>query len=814
MPVAPLSHQVLRQRGFDAEVAFETTADLEELEGPFGHARAAEALRLGLALDHGGYNVYAMGPPGVGKHALVLRLLERAAADAATPPDWCYLNDFAEPRRPRAVELPAGRGAELRRDLDRLAGELRAAIPAAFEGRDYRTRLQLLEKEAEEARERAVAEVQHEAAGRGVALLSTPMGFAFAPTRDGQVVEPDQFATFDPEVREKFRKDVEELQARLLEVLRAMPDLQRRARERVKALQREVALAAVGHLLAELRLRYADLPAILSHLDAIQDDVVENLRELMGGEGSGDAASQLRAALSETPALRRYAANLMVDHAGRHGAPVVHEDLPTLSNLTGRIDHHAHFGALVTDFTLVRPGALHRASGGFLLLDARRLLAQPFAWEALKRALRSREIRVEPPERLLGFGGASTLEPQPIPLDVKVVLVGDRLAWHLLSLLDEEFPQLFKVAADFDDDVPRSPAADRDFARLVATLGRKAGLRPLERAAVERVLHQATRLAGDSTRFTAETASLHDLLREADHLASAAGRAVVAADDVRRAVADQERRDGRIRDEIQEEIRRGLLVVETAGTRVGQVNGLSVLRAGRRAFGRPSRISARIRLGRGEVVDIEREVELGGPLHSKGVLILAGYLGARYSADRPLTLAATIVMEQSYAGVEGDSASSAELYALLSAIAGVPLRQGLAVTGSVDQHGRVQAVGGVTEKVEGFFDVCVARGLTGDQGVLLPAANVPHLVLRDEVLAEVEAGRFRLYPVEHVDQGIELLTGLPAGAAEGVVSPEGSLHALVEARLQALAEAARAWAGGRRRGADPPRHLDEPSGEG
>ncbi len=814
MAVEPLSHQVLRPRGFDAEVAFETTADLEELEGPFGHARAAEALRFGLALPHGGYNVYAMGPPGVGKHALVLRMLERAAADAATPPDWCYLNDFAEPRRPRAVELPTGRGTELRRDLDRLAGELRVAIPAAFEGRDYRTRLQLLEKEAEGERERAVAEVQREAATRGVALLSTPMGFAFAPTRDGQVIEPDQFATVEPEVRERFRRDVEELQARLQEVLRAMPDLQRRARDRVKALQREVALAAVGHLLAELRLRYADLPEVLAHLDAIQDDVVENLRELVGSEGSGDVASQVRAALGETPALRRYAANLMVDHAGRRGAPVVHEDLPTLSNLTGRIDHHAHFGALVTDFTLVRPGALHRANGGFLLLDARRLLSQPFAWEALKRALRSREIRIEPPERLLGFGGTSTLEPQPIPLDVKVVLVGDRLAWHLLSLLDEEFPQLFKVAADFDDDVPRSPASDRDFARLVATLARQDGLRPLERAAVERVLHQAARLAGDSTRFTAETASLHDLLREADHLAAGAGRALVGADDVRRAVADQERRDGRLRDEVQDEIRRGLLVVETAGARVGQVNGLSVLRAGRRSFGRPSRISARIRLGRGEVVDIEREVELGGPIHSKGVLILAGYLGARYSADRPLTLAATIVMEQSYAGVEGDSASSAELYALLSAIAGVPLRQGLAVTGSVDQHGRVQAVGGVTEKVEGFFDVCATRGLTGAEGVLLPAANVPNLVLRDEVLAEVEAGRFRLYPVEHVDQGIELLSGLAAGAAEGTVSPEGSFHARVEARLQALAEAARAWAGGRRRGAGLPPIAGEPSGEG
>lgn len=806
MAIAPLSPALVRPRGLAEEVAFQTTDDLEPLEGPFGHARAAGALRFALDLDHGGYNAYAMGGPGVGKHALVLRLLQRAAADAPTPADWVYLNDFREPRRPRAVELPPGRAGALKHDLDLLVDELRLAIPAAFEGRDYRARLQLLEKEAEEARERAIEEVRREAEAKDIALLRTPMGFTFAPARNGEVVEPEKFAAMDAEVQDRFRRDLEVVQARLVETLRAMPDLQRRAREQVRALQREVALAAVGHILQELRLRYADLPEVLAHLDAIQDDVVENVRELAGGEAA-DVAGQIRGALAEAPALRRYGANVMASHDARQGAPVITEDLPTLANLVGRIDHQAHFGALLTDFSMVRPGALHAANGGFLVLDARRLLAQPFAWEALKRALRSRQVRIEPPERLLGLAGVSTLEPQPIRLRVKVVLVGDRLAWHLLTLLDEEFPQLFKVAADFDDDLPRSPAADLEFARLLTTLARQDGLRPLDRGAVEQVLHQACRLAGDATRITAGSAAIHDLLREADHRAGAAGRAVVTGADVDQAVADQVRRDGRLREEVLEEIRRGLLVVETDGERVGQVNGISVARAGRLAFGRPCRISARVRLGRGEVVDIEREVELGGPLHSKGVLILAGYLGARYGGSRPLALAATIVMEQSYGSVEGDSASSAELYALLSAIAGVPLRQALGVTGSVDQHGRVQAVGGVTEKVEGFFDAWTARGGAGEAGVLLPAANVPHLVLRADVRAAVEAGRFRLYPVEDVDQGIELLTGLPAAA----------LHERVEARLQALAEASRAWgaarrvapAAGRASGGGP-----EPSGDG
>jgi len=796
MPVTPLPVEALRRRDLPAELELETTDDLEELEGPLGQARAAEALRLAVSLRSEGYNAYVMGPPGAGKHELVERTLARAGLDAPTPSDWCYLNDFGEPRRPRAVELPAGRAAGLRKDMDRLVEELRVAIPAAFESGDYRTRIQLLEKQLEEVRERAIEEVRKKAVARSVALLRTPMGFGFAPVKDGSVVDPDEFRKLPEEVQARFQKDIAELQAALQETLRAMPDLERKHRERVKEANREVALYAAGHLLDELRRRYADLPAVLAHLGAVQQDVVENVHEfLAGSENDGDAAGAMRKLLSQTPALRRYGVNVMVDHAGRAGAPVVYEDLPNLANLAGRVEHHAHFGTLVTDFTLVRPGALHRANGGFLVLDARKLLSQPFAWEELKRALRAREIRIEPPERLFGIGSTASLEPEPIPLDVKVVLVGDRLVWHLLSAYDPDFSQLFKVQADFEDWIPRSPEADRDFARLVATLARKDGAPPLDRAAVGRVLHEASRLAGDATRLTADVAAIRDLLREAGHAAANAGRSRTGAEDVRAAVAAQERRAGRLREAVREEIRRGTLVVETAGERVGQVNGLSVVLLGRRAFGLPSRITARVRMGKGEVVDIEREVELGGPIHSKGVLILAGYLGARYARESPLTLSASLVFEQSYAGVEGDSASSAELYALLSALAEVPVRQGIAVTGSVDQLGRVQAVGGVTDKVEGFFEVCRARGLSGEQGVLVPAANVPHLVLRDEVLAAMAEGRFRIWAVETVDEGIEILTGMPAGAAGAAGRfPPGTLNAKVSERLEAFAERARAFA--------------------
>ncbi len=795
MPVPPLSPEALRRRDLPAALDFETTEQLEDLDGPLGQARAAEALRLAITLRSDGYNAYVMGPPGAGKHELVARTLARAGLEAATPSDWCYLNDFAEARRPRAVELPAGRAAGFRKDMDRLVEELRAAIPAAFESSDYRTRMQLLDKQLEEAREAAMEEIRRKSEARSVALLRTPMGFGFAPVKEGAVLDPDAFRALPAEAQERFQKDIAELQADLQQTLRAMPGLERRHRERVKDANREVAMYAAGHLLDELKRRYADLPVVLAHLDAVRQDVVDNVHEFLSGSDDDDAAGTIRKLLAQTPALRRYGVNVMIDHAGRSGAPVVYEDLPNLSNLAGRVEHHAHFGTLVTDFSLIRPGALHRANGGFLVLDARKLLVQPFAWDELKRALRSREIRIEPPERLFGVATTASLEPEPIPLDVKVVLVGDRVLWHLLSAYDPDFPLLFKVEADFEDWIPRSPEAEGDFARLAATLARRDGAPPLDRAAVARLLHEASRIAGDTSRLTADVAAVRDLVREAGHAATSAGRSRTTGEDVKAAVAAQERRGGRLREAVRDEVRRGTLVVETSGARIGQVNGLSVVTLGRHAFGQPSRITARVRMGRGEVVDIEREVELGGPIHSKGVLILGGFLGARYARESPLTLSASLVFEQSYGGVEGDSASLAELCALLSALAEVPLRQSVAVTGSVDQLGHVQAVGGVSEKVEAFFEVCRSRGLDGTQGVVLPASNVPHLVLRDEALAAIVEGRFRLWAVETADEALELLSGLPAGApdAEGRF-PSATVNARITERLERFAERARAFA--------------------
>ena len=777
-----------------SRLPFESTAELEPLEPPLGQERAAEAIRFGVGIRREGFNVFALGPPGLGKRSLVLRLLRERATLEPAPDDWCYVFNFHERQRPMALRLPPGRGAALRRDAEKLVEELRAAIPAVFESEEYRARLQALEKQYEERREVAMHGVQEKARERGIAVIRTPMGLALAPVRNGEVIDPDQFHKLPEADQQRIQKDIAELQEGLQAVLRSLPQLDREHRDHVRIMNREVALFAVGHLIEETKKGYADLPQVTAHLDAVQADVVENVHEFLSAADGEDVAGQIRRLFSETPAMHRYGVNVVVDRSGASGAPVVVEELPSHSNLMGRVDHHAHMGMLVTDFTLIRSGALHRANGGYLVLDARRLLSQPFAWEDLKRALRSREIRVESPERLLGLSSTASIEPEPIPLELKVVLTGERWLHQLLTALDPEFLEFFKVAADFEDEFSRE-GEELSYARLAAAIARDEKLRPLGREAAARVIEHGARLAGNGEKLSTHLRAMADLLREADHRAGQAGRTAVAREDVQGALDAQLRRSDRIQRRVLEAISDGTILIDTAGERVAQVNGLAVYEVGSQTFGRPSRITARVRLGRGEVVDIEREVELGGPIHSKGVLILAGFLGARYAPDRPFTLSASLVFEQSYSGVEGDSASSAELYALLSALSGLPVRQSLAVTGSVNQLGQVQAIGGVDEKIEGFFDVCRARGLTGDQGVVIPASNVRHLMLREDVVEAARAGKFGVYAVETVDDGIELLTGTPAGAPgpDGQY-PAGTVNGRVAARLAELAEKARAFA--------------------
>lgn len=797
-PVESLAPEALCRRCDPTEFTFATTAELEELTEIIGQNRAVEAVRFGIGIRQQGYNLYALGPQGAGKYSVIHQFLEQKAATETAPADWCYVNNFDQPHRPHYLKLPPGLGATLRQDMAQLIEELQTIIRANFESEDYRTRRQVIEEEFKEQQEKAFEELQQEAQKRGIALIRTPVGLAFAPKHEGQVISPEQFQNLPQEEQDKVQADISVLQDQLLVTIQKLPRWEKELRDRLKALDREVTLFAVGHLIDELRQKYDSLPEVVNYLAAVQQDVVDNVDDFRNPEETAPApfpGVPLPRPLLGPPLFRRYQVNVLVDQSNAQGAPVIYEDYPTYQNLIGQAEHMVtQMGGLTTDFNLIKPGALHRANGGYLILDARKVLSQPLAWEQLKRVLRSREIRIESPGQIFGLVSTVSLEPEPIPLEVKVVLLGERLLYYLLCQYDPDFGELFKVEVDFEDEMARSSENNLLYARLIGTLARKDGLRHFDRSAVARTIEASARLVGDAEKLSTRMQGIADLLREADYWAGQAGHEVVGAADVQQAIEAQIYRADRVRARMQEEIQRGTILIDTQGEKVGQINGLSVLTLGNFAFGRPSRITARIRLGKGEVVDIEREVELGGPIHSKGVLILASFLGARFGLERPLSLSASLVFEQSYSGVEGDSASSAELYALLSALAEVPLKQSLAVTGSVNQHGQVQAIGGVNEKIEGFFEVCRARGLTGAQGVLIPSANVKHLMLRQDVVEAAASGQFQIYPVETIDQGIEILTGLPAGEPdEAGHFPEGSINQRVELRLATLAEKWRAF---------------------
>jgi lon-related putative ATP-dependent protease len=796
MPVRCLKPEALYRRCDPAQFAFKTTEDLEDISEIPGQDRAMDAIKFGIGIKSPGYNMFVLGGPGTGKHVMVREHLARVASSEPTPEDLCYVNNFDNLRKPTALRLPAGTATKLHADMAELVRDLRSALPSLFESEDYRNRRQVIEDEFKNRQESAFEQLQERGKSKNLVLIRTPVGFAFAPVRDGAVLGPDDFQKLPAETQRQIQADMETLQASLEETIRQIPLWERERRGRVRELNREVTMFSVGHVIDNLQVKYRDLPAVVGYLESVEKDIVENVDVFLAGaveRRGGEDGGRLRS--PDGDRFRRYEVNVIVDSGGRTGAPVVYEDNPTFANLIGAVEHLAEMGALVTDFTLIRGGALHRANGGYLVLDAHRALLQPYAWEALKRAMRSKEIRIESAAQMFSLISTISVEPEAVPLNLKVVLVGDRWLYYLLHEHDFEFHELFKVAVDFEDDMKWSADATMAYARLAATIVRREKLRPFDRDAICRVIEHGSRMADDTHRLSMRIGGIADVLREADHWAKEAGHAIAGAADVQAAIDAQKRRIDRIRERSQEMIERRLVLIDTAGESVGQINGLSVLGIGTLTFGKPSRITAKVRLGRGEVIDIERQVELGGPIHSKGVMILSAFLSARYATEQPLSLWASLVFEQSYGGVEGDSASSAELYALLSALSELPIKQSLAVTGSVNQHGQVQVIGGVNEKIEGFFDICHARGLTGQQGVLIPEGNVQHLMLRQDIVDAVNAGQFAIYPVRTIDEGIELLAGVAAGTRDATGRfPEQSVNRRVEDRLVALAERRRGFA--------------------
>jgi lon-related putative ATP-dependent protease len=783
--VVPLTAEKLFTRCEPDQFRFDTTAELDGPEQVIGQDRAMEAIHFGIGIRRDGYNLFLLGPTGMGKHTMVRRFIEQRAKSEPTPDDYCYVNNFDQPHNPRALKLPAGQGRRLKQDMRQLLDDLRNAIPAAFESDEYRSRAQEIEQSFKERQEKAFQDLQEEAEKEHVALVHTPSGFALAPAKDDEVLGPDEFDMLTEEEREHYESVIEALHDKLRSILHNIPRWHKESHNQLKELQHEVTLYAAGHLIDELRAAYADLPQVQEYLQAVQQDVLENASAFRSGE---DGGNPLEAAMGRESNFERYEVNLLVEHEADTGAPVIYEDHPVYQNLVGRLEHQAHMGTLVTNFTYIKPGALHRANGGYLILDARKLLLSPFAWEGIKRALQSGRIHIESMEHMYGLASTLTLEPEPIPLEVKVVLVGDRMLYYLLHAYDPEFAKLFKVAADFESEVDRNPDNAQAYARLIAGVAKRDGLLPFNRSAVARVIEQGARLVEDAQKLSTHLGKITDLLAESDYWARDAGHEVITAGDVQRAIDAGIRRADRIRERMQEEVLRGTFLIDCEGEKVGQINGLSVISMAGYSFGQASRITATARLGAGKVVDIQRETDMGGPIHSKGVLILSSLLAARYAPRQPLSLHASLVFEQSYGLVEGDSASMAELCALLSVLADVPIRQSLAMTGSVDQHGKSQPIGSVNEKIEGFFDLCKAHGLNGEQGVVIPANNVKHLMLRKDVVDAVRERRFHIYPIHNLDEALEVMTGLDAGQpGEDGRFPPDSVNGRVQARLEEFA---------------------------
>jgi predicted ATP-dependent protease len=789
--IKPLSPDALYRRTNLPETGFATITDIAMPQSSVGQSRALDAIDLATQLEDDGFNLFVTGKIDNGLRDIVREMLNQASLRKASPSDIVYVYNFDEPHKPVAIELPTGRAPQFRDAMRALISDLRVALPAAFEKEDYRSHRAALEEAVRRKQVEAFSKLGEKATQKGLTILRTPMGFGIAPVHEGQIVPPEEFNNWPADRRGKTQNEIQELEGELESILRQVPAWDKELRDNIRDLNRETAKLAIAHSIDETRARLVELGQAVAHLEQVRDNLIENVGAFIG-RPEGEGPDETRAA----SLLERYEVNILVTHDAQHGrAPVIEEVHPTLVNLMGRTEYAARQGVLTTDFRLIKAGALHRANGGYLILDVRSLLSEPFSWPALKRALRKQEITIEDVTHVMGLAGTISLEPDPIKLNVKVVLIGERMLYYLLSSYDPEFKQHFKILADFDEDITRSLDTELALAQKLTLAVTQKGLRPLTREAAERIIEHAARLADDAEKLTLVTDDMIEVIREAQFWSQSAKHGAIEREDVDRALRERDRRNARLRERAQESILRNYALIDTAGTALGQINGLSVLELGGYRFGRPTRITARVRPGSGQVLDIEREVALGGPIHSKGVLILSGFILGRYALDVPISLSASLVFEQSYGGVEGDSASSAELYALLSAIGDIPLRQDLAVTGSVNQHGSVQAIGGVNEKIEGFFDICVARGLTGSQGVIIPAANIPNLMLRADVVEACRMRTFSIYAVSSIDEGMSILSGLQPGErdADGKFSTN-SVNERIEARLQKFAAIRRQFA--------------------
>jgi lon-related putative ATP-dependent protease len=787
MTVSELSPEKLRLECPPDQVGCETSAELGPVDGIIGQDRALKALKFGVEMKGKGFNVYVAGPPITGKRPAARSFLENIAKTRPVPSDWVYVNNFQNPYEPKTFKLPAGRAKVFQKDLKNLVDQAKRAVPAALQNEEFVSRGNSITKKAVAERNKILSDLNKQAEVHGYTVRMTQLGITIIPVVDGKTVSQEEFDTLPARVKKKYDQSRDTVRAALDKSGKEVNDLDARTLEELKKLRDDSVRYAIGGLITNLVSRYEGLPDVVQHLYELRDDIMDNTELFTpgGAEEKPDAGQQnpLEKSLPDF-LFRRYDVNVIVDNSELTGAPVISEDNPTVTNLLGKFENESRFGALTTDFTLIKGGSLHRANGGYLILGAIELLKSQLSYDGLKRVLQSGSILIEETGQRLGVASIKTLVPQPIPLNVKVILVGDHEIYQALYTQDPDFGILFKVKAHFDDSIERNDKNQKTYGSFVHSLCEREGLNHLEAPALAKVVEYGSRLAEDQTKLSTKFPEIADLVREANFYAVQDGAKLIKDVHIKKALNEKVYRSNLLDEKVKEMIERGIILIDTSGTQVGQVNGLSVISLGDLDFGQPSRITASLGLGRRGIVDIERESRMGGQTHTKGVLIISGYLENKYAHDKPLSLSCRLVFEQSYGGVDGDSASSTELYAIISALSELPIKQNLAVTGSVNQKGVVQAIGGVNEKIEGFYKTCKAKGLKGDEGVMIPKSNVQHLMLNEEVVEAVKQGRFHIYPVATIDEGIEVLTGVNAGQlrSDGTYEPN-TVHYRVNKRL-------------------------------
>ncbi|MDA8154958.1 MAG: AAA family ATPase [Actinomycetota bacterium] len=775
---------------------FETTAELASHLGTIGQDRAKSALDFGLNFEDTGFNLFVLGESGTGKFTTVKMLLDDMAAKEPVPADWVYVYNFRDPDVPRAISFEPGRAAGFQKELEEIIKALRSEIPKVFESKEYEKQKSSIMEDFQKKQKERFETLEGLARDKGFAIKRTIAGLVMVPVKKtGEPLTEAEFEALDEKTKKKVEEIGKDLQEKLDDVVREVRDVEKSVKNTLARVEREAALSAIGHLIEDLKRKYADFPKVTAYLSEVSEDILDHLDDFKTPTEEQQAAAALpfMRAQKQEPSFTRYVVNVLVNNSEAKGAPVVFESNPTYNNLFGRIEHKFQFGVAVTDFSMIKAGALHKANGGYLIIEALDLLRNIFSYEALKRAIKNKEARIEDIWEQYRAISTAMLKPEAVPLNVKIVLIGNPQIYYLLYNLDDEYRELFKVKADFDSFMDRTPENVGKYARFVASKCNEEHLLHFDRSGVERIIEYSSRLAGQQDKITARFRDVVDLVREANFWAKSAGSNLVSGGHVEKALEQKVYRHSKISDRLRDLMMEDTLIVETAGGKVGQINGLAVMSMGDYSFGKPSRITARTYAGRAGVVNIERETKMSGRIHEKAVLIITNYLWSKYAAKKPISLSASLTFEQLYEMIEGDSASCAELYTILSSIAGAPIKQSFAVTGSMDQNGDVQPIGGVNEKIEGFFEICKLRGLDGSHGVIIPGRNIKNLMLKREVVEAVKEGKFNIYAINKVEEGIELLMGMQAGepGPDGKY-PEGTLNYLVNKRLDEIAEAVKA----------------------